>query len=444
MNFSNNSNQINLGLERILALLARLKNPHLNLPPTIHIAGTNGKGSTLAFLRAIFAENGLKVHTYTSPHLVKFNERIVLAGKEISDQFLQECLDECRIAIAQNPPLKDVTFFEETTAAAFLAFSRVSADLLLLETGLGGRLDATNVLPKILAAIITPIDFDHIDFLGETLPKIAAEKAGILKENCPVFVGKQKVAALRVLENKARELDCEMKVFGKDWSVKKQKNGFKISGTRSPSCAIADDSCTAGAARSREIFFPLPSLPGAHQIDNAALAVACALSLNFPIDVEKIKSALTKTFWPARLQKISSGKFFEILPKNCELYLDGSHNLQGAITVKKFLQQQKDRKKILIFATMSDKNYAGFLQKIAPEIDEIIALNFAEESRAAKPQEIIKIAEKLGAKSIIAQNFDEAFAKIKNEKQPILALVCGSLYLAGNFLKKNCKLEKRF
>ena len=177
---------IELGLSRVFDLLARVGNPHLKLPPTIHLAGTNGKGSTLSFLRTIFAESGLKIHTYTSPHLVNFNERIVLNGSEISDNFLNEILSECKEAAEIFPEIK-VTFFEGITVAAFLAFSRVEADLLLLETGMGGRLDATNVLPKILCSIITPIAFDHQDFLGKTLAKIAFEKGGIIKKNCQVF-----------------------------------------------------------------------------------------------------------------------------------------------------------------------------------------------------------------------------------------------------------------
>ncbi len=193
---------IELGLSRVFALLERLENPHLKLPATIHLAGTNGKGSTLSFLRAIFAESGLKIHSYTSPHLVNFNERIVLDGAEISDEFLNEILRECKKAAEISPEIK-VTFFEGITVAAFLAFSRVKADILLLETGMGGRLDATNVLPEVLCSIITPIALDHQEFLGKTLAKIAFEKGGIIKKNSAVVIGKQKSSALRVLENVA-------------------------------------------------------------------------------------------------------------------------------------------------------------------------------------------------------------------------------------------------
>jgi dihydrofolate synthase / folylpolyglutamate synthase len=193
---------IDLGLHRVYQLLERLGNPHLRLPPTIHLAGTNGKGSTLAFLQAIFEDSGLKVHCYISPHLVRFNERIILAGKEIEDDFLNEILLKCKNAAAIEPKI-NVTFFEGITVAAFLAFSKVRADILLLETGMGGRLDATNVIENPLATIITPIDFDHTEFLGKTLAKIAFEKAGIIKPNCPVIVAKQKSSALKVIKEVA-------------------------------------------------------------------------------------------------------------------------------------------------------------------------------------------------------------------------------------------------
>lgn len=399
---------IDLGLSRVYELLARLGNPHLKIPPTIHIAGTNGKGSTLAFLRAIFTQSALKIHTYTSPHLVNFNERIILAGEEISDEFLNEILSECKIAAEKSPQIP-VTFFEGITVAAFLAFSRVKADLLLLEVGMGGRLDATNVLPKVLCSVITPIAFDHEEFLGKTLAKIAFEKGGIIKKNCPVIIGKQKTSALKVLERHALELGCETKIFGRDFIVDKK--------------------------------LPLPSLLGDHQAENAATAIAAALTQKkFPITENQIKSALTKTFWPARLQKINSGKFFKILPKNFELFLDGSHNIQGAETIKNFLKTQKNKKIFVIFSMLKDKNCEGFLKKIAGEIDYLIAITIPDESKSRKASEIKEIAKKIGINSIATKNFDEAFEKIIPQQKNNggnLILICGSLYLAGKFLEMN-------
>jgi len=470
---------IELGLSRVFLLLERVGNPHLKLPPTIHLAGTNGKGSTLSFLRAIFAESGLKIHTYISPHLVNFNERITLAGEEISDDFLNKILGECKAAAEIEPQIK-VTFFEGITVAAFLAFSRVKADILLLETGMGGRLDATNVLPEVLCSIITPIAFDHQDFLGKTLAKIAFEKGGIIKKNCPTLIAKQKTSALRALINQALLLSSKTEIFGKNFQIKKTKNGFLFSGF------------------GKKISLPLPSLIGDHQIENAAVAIAAALTQKkFIITENHIKSALQKTTWPARLQKITTGKFAKILPNNFELYLDGSHNLQGAATVQKFLQKNKDKKIYVIFSMLKDKDAEGFLRKIAKNIDQLITVKIANEPKSYKAAELQEISEKIGINAICAENFEKALTIIINQKPLVilehhhksvildaqhrgshesfgtnitrssmrrikddgcvnksdgfndekddgcvecaksLILVCGSLYLAGNFLEEN-------
>jgi dihydrofolate synthase/folylpolyglutamate synthase len=410
---------IDFGLTRVFNLLERLNNPHLKIPPTIHIAGTNGKGSTLSFLRQIFVEAGFKTHIYTSPHLVNFNERIVLENAEISDDFLNECLLECKKAAEKSPQIA-VTYFEGITVAAFLAFSRVPADLILLETGMGGRLDATNVLPKVLASIITPISFDHTEFLGKTLAKIASEKGGIIKKNCPVFSAKQKPSALKILENQAIALNSEFKTADKDWKIIQQKQGFLFEGFN------------------QKIFLPKISLLGEHQAKNAALAIAAAINQKqFLITQNHIKLALAKTFWPARLQKIESGKFHKILPKNYELYLDGSHNLQGATTIKKFLDLQKNKKIFVIFSMLQDKNCAGFLKKISKKIELLISLTIANETKSRQKDDIQKIAQNIGINSITAENFEDAFAKILKNKKDVedsLILVCGSLYLAGEFL----------
>lgn len=415
---------IELGLSRVIELLARLDNPHLKIPPTIHIAGTNGKGSTQAFLRSIFTEEGYAVHSYTSPHLVNFNERIIIAGQEISDDFLNQCLLECKNAAEKSPKI-DVTFFEGITVAAFLAFSKIKADILLLEVGMGGRLDATNVLPKVLCSIITPIAFDHTDFLGNSLAKIAFEKAGIIKKSCPVIISKQKPSALKTLENQALAIDSTAKVFQKDWSFSKSKTSANWEYKSS----------------NHKFILPKPALAGDHQFENAALAITAALDQKqFFITENHIKSAIAKTFWPARLQKINSGKFFKILPNNFELYLDGSHNLQGSATIKKFLKNEKDKKIFVIFSMLKDKNCAGFLKKLAKEIDHLIAVPIADEPKARSPEEIKIIAKKNGIFCKSSKNFNEAFANILSShksSEPALILVCGSLYLAGNFLEEN-------
>lgn len=405
---------IDLGLSRVYQLLERLENPHLKLPPTIHIAGTNGKGSTLAFMHSIFTESGLKVHSYTSPHLVNFNERIILAGQEISDDFLNEVLLECKTAAEKSPKIS-VTFFEGITVAAFLAFSRIKADILLLETGLGGRLDATNVLPKVLCSIITPIAFDHTEFLGNDLGKIAFEKGGIIKKDCPILSGKQKLSALKTLENQALKNKSIIKSFNKDWKIKKRKEGFLFSGF------------------GKEISLAQPSLLGDHQIENASLAIAASLlQKRFPISESNIKSAISKAFWPARLQKITGSPFCQ---KNTELYLDGGHNLHAARSVLKFLKSKKDCKKFVIFAMLQDKDCEGFLKKIAPEVDHLIALTIPNEPKTLQAEDIVKIAKKVGIKSEMAKNFDEAFLICKPDEE-LLIIICGSLYLAGDFLSK--------
>ncbi len=419
---------IELGLSRVYALLARLDNPHEKFPPIIHLAGTNGKGSTQAFLREIFTEAGYKVHAYTSPHLVSFNERIILAGAEISDEFLNECLQACKDAALQ-PPQIAVTFFEGITVAAFLAFSRVKANVLLLETGMGGRLDATNVIAQNLLSIITPISFDHTNFLGNSLAKIAFEKAGIIKKNCPVIIGRQNDEALKTLEQQALAMNSMVKVFGKDFFAEKNSaDNFWV------------------YKQKISIKFPCPSLNGQHQIDNAAVAVAAVLSLQvqekFSISIAQISTALTKTFWPARLQKITSGKFVEMLQKNCELILDGSHNLQGAETILQFLKSST-KKKFVIFSMLQDKDCAAFLSTIKDEIDELICLTIPDESKSRDKNEILAIAQNLKINSCAANNFADAFTKIseqKNEDEGLI-LICGSLYLAGEFLAQNSNVN---
>jgi dihydrofolate synthase/folylpolyglutamate synthase len=391
---------IDLGLTRVYQLLERLGNPHLKLPPTIHLAGTNGKGSTLAFLKSIFTEAGLKTHTYTSPHLVSFNERITLAGKEISDTFLNEILSSCKIA-AETEPKINITYFEGITVAAFLAFSKVKADILLLETGMGGRLDATNVLPKNLCSIITPIDLDHQEFLGETVEKIAFEKAGIIKRNCPVIIGKQQSDVLKVIEKQAAKLNA--KIFHYEPRFEAYEN----------------------------------SLIGSHQKTNAALAATAAITQQeFSISEEQIKSGLKKTEWNARLQKITSGKFHKTLDKSCTLYLDGSHNLAGAKTLQAFLKSQTNTKKIVIFGMLKDKDCQGFLNEIKDEIDEIIAVKITDEDKSRSGEEIEEVAKNLNIKSQVTANISNAFSRLKNEENALI-LVCGSLYLAGEFMEGN-------
>lgn len=403
---------INLGLERIFELLKRLDNPHLKMPPTIHIAGTNGKGSTLAFLKNIFCEAGYKVHRYTSPHLVEFNERIEICGEKIDDKFLNEILEKCREACEISPKI-DITFFEATTAVAFLAFSEIEADILLLETGMGGEFDATNVLPKVLCSIITTISLDHQEFLGTTIEKIAEAKAGIIKKNCPIICVDQNPQVLDLIQSKASQLNAEFI----NSTIFFATLNFDFKALKIP-------------------------LNGSHQIENAQLAISCVKHQNhFKISAENIKNGIEKTRWQARLEKIEDGIFAQKIPQNFQLYLDGSHNPQGAKTIAEFLENFTHHKKIIIFQMLKDKNCEEFLKIIGTKIDKLLICKIASDSRFRSPQNILKIAQNLQINSTIIENFDDGFEKITKEfsSQPTLILICGSLYFASEFLIKNQK-----
>ncbi len=401
---------INLGLERILELLKRLDNPHLKMPPTIHIAGTNGKGSTLAFLKNIFQEAGYKVHRYTSPHLIEFNERIEICGEKITDNFLNEILEKCREACEINPKI-DITFFEATTACAFLAFSQIEADVLLLETGMGGEFDATNVLPKVLCSLITTIAIDHQEFLGTTIAKIAESKAGIIKKNCPIICVEQNPQVLDLIRLKAHQLNSEFinsKIFFESLN-------FNLDAIKIP-------------------------LNGSHQIENSQLAVSCIKHQSlFRISDENIKNGIQKTRWKARLEKIEDGIFAQKLPQNFKLYLDGSHNPQGANTITEFLEKFSNHQKIIIFQMLKDKNCEEFLKIISTKIDKLLICKIASDSRFRSAQNILEIAQNLQINSTIIENFADGFEKIEQEfsSQQSLILICGSLYFASEFLLEN-------
>jgi len=411
---------IEFGLNRVLDLLERLDNPHQNLPPTIHFAGTNGKGSTLNFLYQILKSKDFKVHCYTSPHLEEFNERIVISNNQIDDEALNKCLKTCQEQSEIHPKIP-VTFFEGITVAAFLAFSQVQADFLLLETGLGGRLDATNVVDKVLASIITPISLDHIEYLGESLEEITPEKAGIIKKDCPVIIGNQDPKALKILKEKAAQKNSQTIIFNEDFKISKHDTNFDY------------------ITKSQTLNFPNPSMFGSHQIDNLALAIAASeflvpgLGTWFANQVPK-----PGTDWPARLQKI------HLKDTISELYIDGSHNVAGANTVLEFLRSKQDRKIIVIYSTLQDKNHQSFLKIIADEIDDLIITTIPNEPKSLEPELIQETAKALNLKSQIISNSDilsyidskvSSFAKSTANK-PTTFLITGSLYSAGYFLKE--------
>lgn len=294
--------RIDLSLERMRVLCAALGDPQHKLPPVIHVAGTNGKGSTVALIRAIAEAAGLKVHAYTSPHLVRFNERIRLAGTLIEDDHLNAILDRIEAAMAETN--SKATVFESTTAAAFLAMSETPADLAIIEVGLGGVLDATNVIERPLLSVIAPVDYDHAEFLGTDLAAIASEKAGVLKAGAPAVIARQKEEAMAAIERRAADVHARLNVLGVDFDAWAERGGL--------------------AFQTAELFMdlPAPALAGAHQIDNAALAVAAAVELDLP--EAAIAEGLKRVRWPARLQRISAGPYGAAAKAaEAELWLDG-------------------------------------------------------------------------------------------------------------------------
>lgn len=330
-------------------LLENLDHPEEKLPPVIHVAGTNGKGSVIATLRAILEAEGYKVHAYTSPHLIKFNERLYIAGQHISDSDLEALLDEVFERNEDNP----VTFFEFTTALAFLAFSRTPADVVLLETGMGGRLDCSNIIKKPLATVITPISYDHMEFLGDTIPKIAAEKAGIIKEDVPCISSPQTGEALEVLKNKAKEKNAAFFASGETWSARQETGNmiFEFDGETKT--------------------FPRPNLIGAHQIQNAgtALATLKVVKKALPVSDGSIETGLQQIIWPGRMEQITSGKYHGLLPANWELWFDGGHNVAGARSIASILKKWKhdDGLDVHIFLGMKEtKDIEGVKSILGP------------------------------------------------------------------------------
>lgn len=401
---------IKFGLDRVINLLDRLDNPHQKLPKVIHFAGTNGKGSTLNFLYQILKANNYKIHCYTSPHLINFNERIILANEEISDDFLNSCLKKCQEAANIEPKIP-VTFFEGITVAAFLAFSQVKADFLLLETGMGGRLDATNVVTKVVASIITPISFDHEEFLGRSLPEIATQKAGIIKKNCPVIIAKQSKEALSLLQEKSRENNCQTIIFNEDFSIKKLTNHFEI------------------ILQQNTIKSPYPKMFGSHQIDNLTLAIICANKiLNITSFLSSKQLQNPKIIWRGRLQEVNYAK----LPSKQKLIIDSSHNEAGAQSVKEFLQAQQNREKIVIYSSLKDKNYQKFIKIIAPYLDQLIISQVPNEQNSQDPQIIKKFCDELNIKSQIM--LKPEITKLSSKEATII--ITGSLYSAGYYLKE--------
>ena len=405
--------RIDLSLERMRVLCAALGDPQHKLPPVIHVAGTNGKGSTVALIRAIAEAAGLKVHAYTSPHLVRFNERIRLAGKLIEDEALNAILDRIEAVMADTN--SEATVFESTTAAAFLAMAETPADLAIVEVGLGGVLDATNVIERPLLSVITPVDYDHAEFLGTDLAGIASEKAGVLKAGAPAVIARQREEAMAAIERRAADVHARLTVLGVDFDAWAERGGL--------------------AFQTAELFMdlPAPALAGAHQIDNAALAVAAAVELDLPETA--IAEGLKAVRWPARLQRISAGPYGEAArAAEAELWLDGGHNPHAAKALAAFLaerQARAPRPLALICGMLSNKDAGGFFAALNDSQATVFTVGF--DGASADPAALAAVARGHGLAATPAGSVSDALDLALRLGAGRIA-ICGSLYLAGEVL----------
>ncbi len=411
-------------------LLKHFGNPQEKLPPVIHIAGTNGKGSTCAFLRAILEAAGKRVHVYTSPHLVRFHERIRLAGKLIDEPTLVGLLREVEAAIEPNT----ISQFEATTAAAFAAFARTPADFLILETGLGGRYDATNVVAQPRASVISRISFDHREYLGTTLPQIAGEKAGIIKPNCPCFVGQQFDASVDdVFAREATEKNAPLLHYGKDWQADAQGNAMRY-----------QDKYGA-------LDLPPPGLLGAHQLANASLAIATLRHcLPDVIAPAHYAAGLRNVAWPARLQPVTHGKLHAMLPPGWTLWLDGGHNdSAGEVLAAQAAQWRASdgaaaRPLYVIYGMLNSKVPQEFLQPLASSIAKLRAVEIPDTPNTLPLTVALAAARQCGiADSAAAPSIVAAIKELaRNQQPPARLLICGSLYLAGHVLAENGGIDE--
>ncbi|MBX3480851.1 MAG: bifunctional folylpolyglutamate synthase/dihydrofolate synthase [Caulobacter sp.] len=408
---------IDLSLGRMRRLCADLGDPQRHLPPVIHVAGTNGKGSTVAFLRAMAEAAGLRVHVFTSPHLVRFAERIRLAGELITDDHLAEVLARVEAANAGQP----ITFFEITTAAAFQAFSEVPADLCLLEVGLGGSLDATNVIEQPAVSVVCPVDHDHREFLGDDIASIAGEKAGVIKRGRPVVTGWQGEAAFAVIEARARALGAPLTAMGRDFDAYAQGGRMVLQ---------ADD---------RLLDLPAPALVGAHQIANAGVAAMAALALDHPRLTEAdIARGIETVVWPARMQRLTAGPLAErARAVGSDLWLDGGHNVHAARALADALAALKardGRPATLICGMLAGKDAEGFFDALRGVDGQVIAIPFAADT-ASPPERLVSAARAAGLEAKAADSLEAAIGMaLTGEGPPPRLLICGSLYLAGEVL----------
>ena len=410
---------IDLSLERVLNLLNKLGNPHLNLPPVIHVAGTNGKGSTIAYISSIFKQNNKNVHIYTSPHLVSIKERIIISNKYVSITKLIETLNYCAKINEDNP----ITQFEMLTVIAFYLMSKKSADVAIIETGLGGRLDATNVILKPLLTIITTISYDHMEFLGNTIEAIAGEKAGIMKEKVFCISAPQERTVEKVLIKKAKKIDAKLLLNRRDWNFSKFDNKIHIH------------------FHNRALIIPKPKMKGSHQTINAALASMAFLCIkNFKVTIDNINLGILRAKWPGRLEEIKTGYIRDIFDSSSEIWVDGGHNISGANAIADWLGSYKTKKYfdnfVLICGFLKNKDAENMIIKFKDKINKIIFVPIEENQNSYSTKKLSKIASSLNMQSAEFNSLTNAILTIKNMEKTIF-VVFGSLYLAGEVYKIN-------
>ena len=415
--------RIDLSLSRIQRLLAALGHPEQHLPPVIHVAGTNGKGSTVAFARAILEAAERRVHTYTSPNLVRLNERFRLAGsgggKLVEDDELADVLSECEAKNGDAP----ITVFEIETAAAFLLFARYPADLVLLEVGLGGRLDATNVVERPLASVITRVALDHRDFLGDTIEQIAAEKAGILKTGVPAVIATQTREALAVIERQAARVRAPLAIAGENWTATEERGRL----------VYQDDDGL--------LDLPAPRLYGRHQFENAGSAIATLRGAQLKLPAAAYETGLLRIDWPARMQRLSQGRLPPLLPAESELWLDGGHNADGGRAIAAALadlEERVSRPLVLVVGMLSTKDAEGFLRNFTGLARRVVTVPIHQD-KALPATALADIARGIGIPALARDDIESALVIIgKLELEPApRVLVTGSLYLAGEILDAN-------
>ena len=415
--------RIDLSLERIWRVLDRLGSPQRHVPPVIHVAGTNGKGSTIAFLRAMLEAAGKNVHVYTSPNLVRVNERFRLGGPGggtlVSDTELADALAECEKANGDAP----ITLFEIETAAAFVLFARHPADMLLLEVGLGGRLDATNVVERPLASVITPVSLDHSKFLGDTLEKIAAEKAGIFRNGVPAVIAPQTAAASAVLERLAEKARAPLHVAGQHWHANVENGRLVYSDEQ----GLFD--------------LPPPKLFGRHQFDNAGTAIAALRAAGVRVPIKAVEQGLMRAEWPARLQRLTTGRLVGLAPAGAEIWLDGGHNAEGGRAVAAALgdlEERVSRPLVLVVGMLANKDRDGFLRNFTGLVRRVYGVR-VHQDKGAPAGEIAAAAQAAGMPADAADSIEDALAAIGRLgfDPPPRILITGSLYLAGEVLAAN-------